>query len=164
MAPKPHSEGVGGHSPRRPDPTADHAGPLYELEWLQTCYTKVSFPNPKCADFLAEVNEKLSERIRGELDNEVKQQALFQLLGEDYVRMHFPHHKWVSYPPNFCSAIQSYCPCISADLLSYDSISTLIRLNGWNCSRIIIELLSYDSKPAQIRGQYDWMAEIVVIL
>ena len=27
-------------------------------------------------------------------DNQVKQQALFQLLGEDYVRIHFPHHKY----------------------------------------------------------------------
>jgi hypothetical protein len=24
----------------------------------------------------------------------VKQQALFKLLGEDYVRIHFPHHKY----------------------------------------------------------------------
>jgi hypothetical protein len=28
------------------------------------------------------------------LDNKVKQQALFSLLGEDYVRIHFPHHKY----------------------------------------------------------------------
>ena len=28
------------------------------------------------------------------MDNKVKQQALFSLLGEDYVRIHFPHHKY----------------------------------------------------------------------
>ena len=42
----------------------------------------------------SQVNAVLSQKISGELDNQVKQQALFQLLGEDYVRIHFPHHKY----------------------------------------------------------------------
>ena len=33
-------------------------------------------------------------------------------------------------PVQFFSAIQSYCPCISVGLLSYNSRSTLMRLNG----------------------------------
>jgi len=67
---------------------------IYDLEWLEDCYKKVRFPNPKCEDFLTEINKTLSNKIRGELDNKVKQQALFSLLGEDYVRIHFPHHKY----------------------------------------------------------------------
>jgi hypothetical protein len=67
---------------------------IYELDWLEECYKKVRFPNPKCEDFLVEINKTLSYKIRGELDNQVKQQALFKLLGEDYVRIHFPHHKF----------------------------------------------------------------------
>ena len=68
--------------------------PLYDLEWLEDCYKRVRFPNPKCEEFLVEINKTLSHKIRGELDNKVKQQALFSLLGEDYVRIHFPHHKY----------------------------------------------------------------------
>ena len=67
---------------------------LYELDWLEDCYKKVRFPNPKCEEFLVEINNTLSHKIRGELDNKYKQQALFSLLGEDYVRIHFPHHKY----------------------------------------------------------------------
>ena len=40
------------------------------------------------------MNDRLSQKVRGELDNEAKQQALFSLLGRQYVRIHFPHHKW----------------------------------------------------------------------
>ena len=29
--------------------------PLYDLEWLEDCYKKVKFPNPKCEEFLVEV-------------------------------------------------------------------------------------------------------------
>ena len=49
-----------------------------------------------CRNFalVFQVNAVLSQKISGELDNQVKQQALFQLLGEDYVRIHFPHHKY----------------------------------------------------------------------
>ena len=67
---------------------------LYDLDWLEDCYKRVRFPNPKCEEFLVEINKTLSYKIRGELDNKVKQQALFSLLGEDYVRIHFPHHKY----------------------------------------------------------------------
>ena len=67
---------------------------MYDLDWLEDCYKRVKFPNPKCEELLVEVNEGLSHKITGELDNQVKQQALFQLLGEDYVRIHFPHHKF----------------------------------------------------------------------
>ena len=41
--------------------------------WRQDCFRDMFF----------------SERLRGELDNEVKQQALFKLLGQDYVTMYF---------------------------------------------------------------------------
>ena len=41
--------------------------PVYEVDWLEDCYKKVSFPNPKCEKFLAEVNKRLSHKIRGEL-------------------------------------------------------------------------------------------------
>ena len=48
---------------------------IYELEWLEECYKKVRFPNPKCEEFLVEINKTLSHKIRGELDNKIKQQA-----------------------------------------------------------------------------------------
>lgn len=68
--------------------------PLYELEWLEDFYKRVKFPNPKCEGLLVKVNRVLSRRISGEFDDQIKQQALFQLLGEDYVRIHFPHHRF----------------------------------------------------------------------
>lgn len=36
----------------------------YEVAWLEKCYEKVSFPNPKCEQFLAEFNDRLSNKIR----------------------------------------------------------------------------------------------------
>ena len=33
--------------------------PLYDLDWLEDCYKKVKFPNPKCEEFLVEVRSKL---------------------------------------------------------------------------------------------------------
>ena len=83
--------------------------PVYDLDWLEDCYRAVKFPNPKCEDFLVEVNAVLSQKISGELDNNVKQQALFQLLGEDYVRIHFPHHKFnpkLLEPPHTNAAVK----------------------------------------------------------
>ena len=38
---------------------------IYDLEWLEDCYKKVRFPNPKCEDFLTEINKTLSNKIRG---------------------------------------------------------------------------------------------------
>ena len=40
---------------------------IYDLEWLEDCYKKVRFPNPKCEDFLTEINKTLSNKIRGKL-------------------------------------------------------------------------------------------------
>ena len=39
---------------------------IYDLEWLEDCYKNVRFPNPKCEDFLTEINKTLSNKIRGE--------------------------------------------------------------------------------------------------
>ncbi|XP_059082396.1 uncharacterized protein LOC131879920 [Tigriopus californicus] len=66
----------------------------FEIEWLETCRQKVVLPNSKCEDFCIQVNERLRKRIRGEFDNEIKQQAMFQLLGKDYVRVNFPRQKF----------------------------------------------------------------------
>jgi len=68
--------------------------PQYGVSWMDECYDKVDKDNERSMDFLAKVNELLSTKVRGELDNEAKQQALFVLLGEDYVRLHFPHHRY----------------------------------------------------------------------
>ena len=62
--------------------------------WVEGCFNQLSRNNPKCEQFLAEVNERLSYKLGGELDNEVKQQALFHLLGRQYVQLHFPHHRY----------------------------------------------------------------------
>ena len=32
---------------------------IYDLEWLEHCYKKVRFPNPKCEEFLVEINNTL---------------------------------------------------------------------------------------------------------
>lgn len=50
----------------------------------------MSYPNKKSEDFLLPLNKRLSNKLRGEFDNPVKQQALFSLLGEDYVKLNFP--------------------------------------------------------------------------
>ena len=42
----------------------------------------------------SKVSTRLAAKVRGELDNEVKQQCLFQLLGKEYVAVQFPHHRW----------------------------------------------------------------------
>ena len=39
----------------------DH--PHYGVDWLDKCYEKVSFPNPKCETFLNEVNTELGRKI-----------------------------------------------------------------------------------------------------
>ena len=38
-----------------------------------------------------------SSKLRGELDNEVKQQALFKLLGQDYVTMYFRNARYTTF-------------------------------------------------------------------
>ena len=31
--------------------------------------------------------------MRGEFTNKYRQQAIFELLGQDYTKVHFPHHE-----------------------------------------------------------------------
>ena len=56
---------------------------LFDVEWLQNCYGKVGVPNERCENFLALINAKLTPKIRGDLDNDVRQQCLFILLGKE---------------------------------------------------------------------------------
>ena len=44
-------------------------------------------------ELLADVNKQLSFKIRGEFSNKYRQQAILELLGQDFARLHFPHHK-----------------------------------------------------------------------
>ena len=50
---------------------------IYDLEWLEDCYKKVRFPNPKCEDFLTEINKTLSNKIRGDFFNNYNMYRFF---------------------------------------------------------------------------------------
>ena len=71
----------------------DENPPIFELEWLDQCVDKIQFSGPGVDDLLADVNKQLSFKIRGEFSNKYRQQAILELLGQDFARLHFPHHK-----------------------------------------------------------------------
>ncbi|KAF0307957.1 hypothetical protein FJT64_020784 [Amphibalanus amphitrite] len=58
---------------------------------------------------LEKVNQALASRVKGQLSSEAKQQALFSLLGKEFVRQHFPHHKFntkILEPPKMAPAVK----------------------------------------------------------
>ena len=71
----------------------DENPPIFELEWLDQCVDKIQFSGPGVDELLADVNKQLSFKIRGEFSNKYRQQAILELLGQDFARLHFPHHK-----------------------------------------------------------------------
>ncbi|XP_037088377.1 uncharacterized protein LOC119108941 [Pollicipes pollicipes] len=62
--------------------------------WMNNCVQQVNLPNKGCQKVMERVNRTLASRVRGQLSSEAKQQALFSLLGKEFVRQHFPHHKY----------------------------------------------------------------------
>ena len=57
------------------------------------CSTQIQFSGPGVDDLLADVNKQLSFKVRGEFSNKYRQQAILELLGQDFARLHFPHHQ-----------------------------------------------------------------------
>ena len=81
----------------------DENPPIFDLEWMDNCVDKVNFAGPGIDQLLADVNKQLSFKIRGEFSNKYRQQALLELLGQDFARLHFPHHQYdtkLLRPPN----------------------------------------------------------------
>ena len=71
----------------------DENPPMFELEWLDGCSEKIKFGGSGTNEILTEVNKQLSFKIRGEFSHKFRQQAMFELLGQDYAQLHFPHHQ-----------------------------------------------------------------------
>ena len=71
----------------------DENPPMFDLEWLDGCSDKIKFGGSGTNEILTEVNKQLSFKIRGEFSNKFRQQAMFDLLGQDYAQLHFPHHQ-----------------------------------------------------------------------
>ena len=71
----------------------DENPPMFDLEWLDGCSEKIKFGGSGTSEILTEVNKQLSFKIRGEFSNKFRQQAMFELLGQDYAQLHFPHHQ-----------------------------------------------------------------------
>ena len=89
----------------------DENPPIFDLEWMDAVVDKVltvslqikvvyiyilpkvNFSGPGIDELLADVNKQLSFKIRGEFNNKYRQQAMFQLMGQDFARLHFPHHE-----------------------------------------------------------------------
>lgn len=93
---------------------------MFQLDWLNACHDNVDFGVSHTENFLAEVNRTLAHRVRGEFNNQWKQQALFELLGQDYVQLHFPHHQFspeLLRPPNLPAAKREECLAEMRDLL-----------------------------------------------
>ncbi|XP_043193185.1 uncharacterized protein LOC122365761 [Amphibalanus amphitrite] len=82
---------------------------LFTEPWMANCAQQVNFPNPACQKVLEKVNQALASRVKGQLSSEAKQQALFSLLGKEFVRQHFPHHKFntkILEPPKMAPAVK----------------------------------------------------------
>ena len=71
----------------------DENPPMFGLDWLDECSEKVNFGGGATDELLNEVNKTLSYKIRGEFSNKYRQQAMFELLGQDFAQLHFPHHQ-----------------------------------------------------------------------
>ena len=80
----------------------------YRVSRSRYLYVRVYFWDcaAACRQVLERVNRALASRVRGQLSSEAKQQALFSLLGKEFVRQHFPHHK---FNPNIlvCTTVAS---------------------------------------------------------
>ena len=97
----------------------DENPPIFDLEWMDAVVDKVltvslqikvvyiyilpkvNFSGPGIDELLADVNKQLSFKIRGEFNNKYRQQAMFQLMGQDFARLHFPHHEVLIESRNF---------------------------------------------------------------
>lgn len=73
---------------------ANEKQPFYTADWLEDCYQQLAVPNPNIEKLMEKIAERLAVNVKGQLDNSGKQQALFTLLGRQYVKQHFPHHKY----------------------------------------------------------------------
>ncbi|CAG0894994.1 unnamed protein product [Cyprideis torosa] len=76
---------------------------MFKEDWMNKAYAKVAFPNPKCEKVLAKINGVLAKKLKPDKADKAKEQALYLLLGKDFVAKHFPEATYdpsVLEPPN----------------------------------------------------------------
>ncbi|XP_047483893.1 uncharacterized protein LOC125035583 isoform X1 [Penaeus chinensis] len=67
---------------------------VFREKWMNQCYKKLIYPNPSCVQVLDKVNRALVSRVTRPQNTNLKQQALFSLLGREFVEQHFPLQKY----------------------------------------------------------------------
>ncbi|XP_042880993.1 uncharacterized protein LOC122258822 [Penaeus japonicus] len=67
---------------------------VFKEKWMNQCYKNLSYPNPACVQVLDKVNRALVSRVTQPQNTNLKQQALFSLLGREFVEQHFPLQKY----------------------------------------------------------------------
>ncbi|XP_069984592.1 uncharacterized protein [Penaeus vannamei] len=67
---------------------------VFKEKWMNQCYKKLIYPNPACVQVLDKVNRALVSRVTRPQNTNLKQQALFSLLGREFVEQHFPLQKF----------------------------------------------------------------------
>ncbi|CAL4067437.1 unnamed protein product, partial [Meganyctiphanes norvegica] len=67
---------------------------LFQEEWMNKCYQQLIFPNPSCVQVLEKVSRALGHRVMKPQSSELKQQALFLLLGREFTKQHFPRAQY----------------------------------------------------------------------
>ncbi len=80
--------GGGGHRSRR-----HNEGDLFEAHWLNECLNEARGLR-RMRKIEHGVSDFLADHLRGQLDSQHRQQALFSLLGFGFVQRHFPHHRY----------------------------------------------------------------------
>ncbi|XP_063850095.1 uncharacterized protein LOC135094175 isoform X4 [Scylla paramamosain] len=92
----------GAHSPSCPSPKnlddlkvrMGERGQVFRETWLNRCYKSLVTSNPSCLQLLEEVSAALSRYVTEPQESELRQQALFLLLGPEYTAKHFPYHRY----------------------------------------------------------------------
>ncbi|XP_076066060.1 uncharacterized protein LOC143039707 [Oratosquilla oratoria] len=83
-----------GREEEEEEDVTKHKKDIFQETWMNECFDQVTFPNPACVKLMERVNRGLARRVEGTQDSELKQQALFLLLGRDFTEQHFPYHKY----------------------------------------------------------------------
>ncbi|XP_042223922.1 uncharacterized protein LOC121867864 [Homarus americanus] len=67
---------------------------VFSEDWMNKCYKGLIYPNPTCVQVMDQVNRALAKHVTRPQGSELKQQALFTLLGPEFTTQHFPYHKY----------------------------------------------------------------------
>ncbi|XP_045139381.1 uncharacterized protein LOC123520820 [Portunus trituberculatus] len=69
-------------------------GQVTREAWLDRCYKSLVTSNPSCLQLLEEVSAALARHVTEPQESELRQQAVFLLLGPEYTAKHFPYHRY----------------------------------------------------------------------